>query len=97
MQQENYAMMAADAEMLSAVASLMRAGRRCGLGEGQESAITVASMLLVTRDLRDMMEVCAAQLVRQLVHGISCGFFCLCVYTPKYCCGGTAGGAAYAL
>lgn len=51
-------------EMLVPVEELVSAGFKCfDLPEEQEGAITVAATLQVARDVRNVMEVCAAQLV----------------------------------
>ena len=58
-------MVVADGAMLFLVAELVAAGLRCGvLREEQESASTVAAAMLAAQDVRNLMELCSAQLVR---------------------------------
>lgn len=60
-------------EMLAPVEELVSAGLQCfDLREEQEGAITVAATLQVARDVRNVMEVCAAQLVRECVDIAQC-------------------------
>ncbi|CAM9479597.1 unnamed protein product, partial [Ascophyllum nodosum] len=60
---DNYAMVVADGAMLFLVAELVAAGLRCGvLREEQESASTVAAAMLAAQDVRNLMELCSAQL-----------------------------------
>lgn len=56
-------MMVGDGETLAAVGSLLSAGLKCFVTEEQESAVTVAATVQAVQDVRDVMEVCAAQLV----------------------------------
>lgn len=56
-------MLIREGEMLSAVSALVSAGRKCVLTREQESAVPVAAAVQVAHDMRDIMEVCAAQLV----------------------------------
>lgn len=51
--------------MLTAVSELLAAGTRCCVvSEEQENPITAAAVMLVAQDIRDVIEACAAQLVR---------------------------------
>lgn len=55
--------------MLTAVSELLAAGTRCCvISEEQESPITVAAVMLVAQDIRDVIEASAAQ----LVGGVTC-------------------------
>lgn len=58
-------MLAGGGEVIASVEGLVSAGSTCCLlREEQEGAITVAAALQVAQDVRDVLEVCAAQLVR---------------------------------
>lgn len=56
-------MMLGESQLLSEVVALLSAGFKCTLDNDQEAAITVVSVVQVAQDLRDIVEVCAAQLV----------------------------------
>lgn len=56
-------MMLGRAQLLPEVEALVSSGLECLLDESQERAVTVASVVQVAQDLRDVLEVCAAQLV----------------------------------
>lgn len=57
-------MMVGDGEMLSVVAEMVAMGLKCGvLREEQESAATAAAAMLAAKDVRDVIEICSAQLV----------------------------------
>lgn len=60
---DDYAMIVGSGEVLTAASALMLAGRKCVLRTEQETSVTVAAVVQVVQDLRDLMEVCAAQLV----------------------------------
>lgn len=63
--QDSFAMLAGGGEVMSSVEGLVSAGSKCCLlREEQEGAVTVAAALQVAQDVRDVVEVCAAQLVR---------------------------------
>lgn len=58
-------MLAGGGEAIALVEGLVSAGSKCCiLSKEQEGAVTVASALQVAQDVRDVMEVCSAQLVR---------------------------------
>lgn len=62
---DTFAMLDGHGEMIIVVEGLMSAGSRCcQLCKEQEGAVTAAAALQVAQDVRDVMEVCAAQLVR---------------------------------
>ncbi|CAM9862466.1 unnamed protein product [Choristocarpus tenellus] len=61
---DNYAMLLGGGESLSRVRDLIDEGAKLTLKEEQEGPVTVAAVMQVAQDLRDVMEVCAAQLVR---------------------------------
>lgn len=56
-------MMLGKAQLLGEVVELQSAGLKCTLSVEQEAAVTVASVFQVARDLRELVDVCAAQLV----------------------------------
>lgn len=59
-------MMVGDGQILSIVVELVAMGLKCGvLREEQESAATVAAAMLAAKDVRDVVEVCSAQLVSE--------------------------------
>ena len=50
---------------MTAVSELLAAGTKCCVTrKEQESPITAAAVMLVAQDIRDVVEACAAQLVR---------------------------------
>ena len=58
-------MLAGGGEVITSVEGLVSAGSGCCLlREDQEGAVTVAAALQVAHDVRDVVEICAAQLVR---------------------------------
>lgn len=66
MKQGEYAMMVGDVEMISVVVELVAMGLKCGvLREEQESAATVEAAMLAAKDVRDVVEICSAQLVSE--------------------------------
>jgi len=59
-------MLAGEGEMIPPVEELVVSGLGCSrLREDQEGALAVAAALQVAQDVRDVVEVCAAQLVRE--------------------------------
>lgn len=59
---------------MTAVAGLVSVGSKCcDLREEQEGAIAVAAVVQVAHDIRDLVEVCAAQLVRRGMEAVECG------------------------
>lgn len=63
--QDSFALLAGGGEVITSVEGLVSAGSKCCvLREDQEGAVTAAAALQVAQDIRDVVEVCAAQLVR---------------------------------
>ncbi len=61
-------MLAGEGEMIPPVEELVVSGLECSrLREDQEGALAVAAALQVAQDVRDVVEVCAAQLVREIL------------------------------
>lgn len=61
-------------EVMTAVAGLVSVGSKCcHLHEEQEGAIAVAAVVQVAHDIRDLVEVCAAQLVRRGMETVHAG------------------------
>lgn len=53
-------------EMLATVSELLSSGLECcSLREDQESPVTVAAVLRVAEDIRDVLEISSAQLVSE--------------------------------